>query len=98
MFNRKFWTTGIFAALLVGLLTFGWTTPVQAFDRDHDEKCERRVHRAEEQLREAERRHGEHSRQVDNDVARMDSDRQWCRDHKADWDHDRFDIGVYFHK
>ena len=43
-------------------------------------------------------RHGEHSRQVDSDVAKMDSDRQWCRDHKADWDHDRFDIGVYFHK
>ena len=34
MFNRKVWTKGIFAALLVGLLTFGWTTPVLAFDRD----------------------------------------------------------------
>jgi hypothetical protein len=26
----------------------------------------------------------------------MDSDRQWCRDHHADWDHSRFDIGIYF--
>jgi hypothetical protein len=41
-------------------------------------------------------RHGEHSSQVDRDVARMDNDRAWCRDHKADWDHDRFDVGIYF--
>jgi hypothetical protein len=26
----------------------------------------------------------------------MDSDRQWCRDHKAEWDHNRFDVGIYF--
>ena len=43
-------------------------------------------------------RHGEQSRQVDKDVARMDEDRNWCRDHKADWDHDRFDVGIYFKK
>jgi hypothetical protein len=27
----------------------------------------------------------------------MDADRQWCRDHKADWDHSMFDVGIYFH-
>lgn len=41
--------------------------------------------------------HGEHSRQVEKDVARMDSDRQWCRDHKVDWDHDRYDRDNYMH-
>lgn len=78
MFNRRVWTQGIFAALLVGLLTFGWTTPVLAFDRDHDEKCERRVHRAEEQLREAERRHGEHSRQAEQRRRQLEEARERC--------------------
>ncbi|MFZ3200476.1 MAG: hypothetical protein ACLQMT_12165 [Candidatus Acidiferrales bacterium] len=40
-------------------------------------------------------RHGQGSRQVNRDVERMDSDRNWCRNHHADWDHSRFDIGVY---
>jgi hypothetical protein len=26
----------------------------------------------------------------------MDATRQWCKDHKSDWDHDHFDIGIYF--
>jgi hypothetical protein len=26
----------------------------------------------------------------------MDATRQWCKDHKADWDHDHFDVGIYF--
>jgi hypothetical protein len=43
-------------------------------------------------------KHGENSPQVGRDVSRMDSDRQWCRDHHADWDHDRFDVGIYIHK
>ena len=78
MFNRKFWTTGILAALLVGPLTFGWTTPVQAFDRDHGEKCVRRVHKAEEHLREAERRHGEHSRQAYQKRRQLEEARDKC--------------------
>lgn len=81
MFNRKFWTTGILAALLVGLLTFG-TTPVLAFDRDHDEKCERRIHKAEDALRDAERRHGEHSRQAEQRRRQLEETRERChRDH-----------------
>jgi hypothetical protein len=43
-------------------------------------------------------KHGENSPQVGRDISRMDSDRQWCRDHHADWDHDRFDVGIYIHK
>jgi hypothetical protein len=42
------------------------------------------------------RRHGNDSPQVNRDVNRMDSDRQWCRDHHSDWDHSRFDVGIYF--
>lgn len=40
-------------------------------------------------------KHGDHSRQVDKDIDRMDADRNWCREHHADWDHDRFDVGIY---
>jgi hypothetical protein len=25
----------------------------------------------------------------------MEADRQWCRDRKADWDHDRYDKDDY---
>ena len=40
-------------------------------------------------------KHGDHSRQVDKDIDRMDADRNWCREHHADWDHSRFDVGIY---
>jgi hypothetical protein len=42
-------------------------------------------------------RHGEHSRQVDHDVAKMDADRSWCKEHKWDWDHDKYDRDNYMH-
>jgi hypothetical protein len=25
----------------------------------------------------------------------MDKSRRWCRDHRADWDHARFDLSFY---
>ncbi|HWX55702.1 MAG TPA: hypothetical protein VN176_14030 [Verrucomicrobiae bacterium] len=87
MFNRKFWTTGVFAVLLAGLLTFGWTTPVQALDRDHNEKCEKRVHKAEEQLEKAVHRHGEHSRQAEQKRHQLEEAREKCH-HDGDRDHD----------
>ncbi|HTX14734.1 MAG TPA: hypothetical protein VMD77_05515 [Candidatus Baltobacteraceae bacterium] len=40
-------------------------------------------------------KHGNDSRQVARDVDRMDADRNWCREHHADWDHSRFDVGIY---
>jgi hypothetical protein len=40
-------------------------------------------------------KHGDHSRQVARDVDRMDADRNWCREHHSDWDHTRFDVGIY---
>jgi hypothetical protein len=39
--------------------------------------------------------HGDRSRQVEKDVARMDNDRNWCREHHADWDHSQIDVGIY---
>lgn len=40
-------------------------------------------------------KHGQDSPKVQRDVGRMDSDRNWCREHHADWDHSRFDVGIY---
>jgi hypothetical protein len=40
-------------------------------------------------------RHGERSSQVGRDVDKLEADRRWCRDHHADWDHSRFDVGIY---
>jgi hypothetical protein len=40
-------------------------------------------------------RHGQGSPQVNRDIERMDSDRNWCRGHHADWDHSRLDVGIY---
>ncbi len=95
MMKNKLWSrvilTGVMASGLV--LAFG-----SAARADHDWKgdCQHRLDTDRARIDRDAARHGEKSRQVSNDVAKMDGDRQWCRDHKADWDHDRFDIGIYF--
>ena len=40
-------------------------------------------------------RFGKASRRVRKDVDRLERDRRWCRDHHTDWNHDRFDVGIY---
>lgn len=84
--------TSVLAGGLV--LAFGATARA---DRDWKEDCHRRLEADRARIDRDVRRHGEHSRQVDADVDRMNTTRQWCKEHKSDWDHDRFDIGVYFH-
>jgi hypothetical protein len=58
--------------------------------------CQRRLEGDRARIDHDAARHGEHSRQVDKDVSRMENDRRWCRDHHSEWDHDRFDVGIYF--
>jgi hypothetical protein len=43
-------------------------------------------------------KYGEHSNRVANDVAKLDQERAWCREHKAEWDHNLFDVGIYIRK
>jgi hypothetical protein len=74
--------------LPVGQATFG--------DRDWSDSCHKKLESDRAKIDRDAARHGEHSGQVDHDVARLDQDRQWCRDHHADWDHSRFDVGIYF--
>ncbi len=68
-------------------------------DHDHDYRndCHRRLEADKARVDRAAAKHGEHSRQVDRAVDKLQADRQWCRDHHADWDHSQFDIGIYLH-
>jgi hypothetical protein len=67
-------------------------------DHDHDFKadCHRRLESDRARVDRDAAKHGEHSRQVDRDVDKLQADKQWCREHKSDWDH-KFDIGIYVH-
>ncbi len=97
MRNHKFWNRLMFTGVLAGGLLFASAGTARA-DRDWKEDCHRRLESDRARIDRDAARRGEHSPQVNHDVERMNSDRQWCRDHKADWDHDRFDIGIYFRK
>ena len=81
---------------LAGGLVFAVGTPLRA-DHDYTNSCKSKLQSDKERIDRDAARHGNDSRQVNSDVARMDTDRQWCRDHKADWDHSTFDVGIYFH-
>ena len=62
-------------------------------DRDWSGDCHKRLEEARAKLDRDIARHGERSREVERDRDRMEDARRWCRDHHADWDHDRFDEG-----
>ena len=78
--------TRILFATLVASLLLSVAMPTQALDRD-DRKCEQRIHRAEDNLRQAERRHGEHSRQAQQRRRQLEEARERCRHNDRDHDH-----------
>lgn len=69
---------------IVGLV--GSSLPARADDRDRDRRCEKRIHQAEENLRTAERRHGEGSRQAHKRREELEEAKRRCGDHH-DMDH-----------
>jgi hypothetical protein len=69
---------------IVGLV--GSSLPVRADDRDRDSKCEKRIHQAEEKLRNAVQRHGEGSRQAQKRREELEEAKRHCGDHH-DMDH-----------
>jgi hypothetical protein len=71
--------------LAMGRATFG----------DPGDDCHRRLEHDRARIDHDSERYGSDSWRVRHDVDRMEDDRRWCRDHHADWDHDRFDLGVY---
>jgi hypothetical protein len=65
----------------------GSSVPARA---DRDDKCERRIHQAEEKLRVAIQRHGENSRQAHKRRQELEEAERRCgRHHDQDRDHDR---------
>jgi len=54
---------------------------------DRDEGCEKRIHQAEDKLRDAVQRHGENSKQAHKRREQLEQVRQRCGDHH-DHDHD----------
>ena len=81
--------------LSVALLTIaglvGTSLPVRA-DDDRHERCEKRIHQAEDRLRDAIHRHGEDSRQARKRREELERARRDCPDmehHDHDRDHDR---------
>src|SRR5579863_1671770 len=84
----------ITTALGSGLLLASAALPARA-DRDWSDDCHKRLEETRSRLDRDIARHGEQSRQAARDRDRMEEERKWCRDHHADWDHDRFDQGTY---
>ncbi len=81
---KNLWKTGLLAAAVFGLLLLGGAPRAHADNRD--ERCERRIHKAEENLERAIRRHGERSRQAENRRHQLEEARERCH---HDRDHDR---------
>ena len=96
MTDKKVWSRLVLSTALAGGLMLAMGTTAR--DRDYKDDCNRRLEADRARIDHDASRYGEKSRQVDRDVAKMDQDRNWCKDHKADWDHDRFDVGIYFRR
>lgn len=67
-------------------------------DKDYNPACRDRLNGDKARIDRDAKRFGETSKQVDRDRDKMDADRKWCRDHKADWDHNIFDLDIYIKK
>lgn len=84
--------------ILAGALAFGITLPLgTSVLADPNGECHARLQHQKEKIDRDAARYGEHSDKVRHDVDKLEQERQWCRDHHADWDHNTFDIGIYLH-
>ena len=79
-------------ALLTTVGLVGASLPARA-DDDHREKCERRIHQAEDKLKDAIRRHGEDSKEARKRHEQLEQAKRDCPDmdhHDMDHhDHDQ---------
>jgi hypothetical protein len=95
MKTTKILSRVILTTALAGGLFFAVSTPVSATP-DYGNACHQRLENDKARIDHDAARHGNGSSQVNHDVDRMNSDRRWCKDHHSDWDHTRFDVGIYF--
>ena len=78
---KKMFVKMMLCAMLGMSLLAGVATPVRA-----DDRCSRDIHKAEENLEKAVRKHGEHSRQAEQRRHELEAVRERCR--ARDHDHD----------
>ncbi len=76
----------VLAAVLATFFLLGSAVPTQAMNRD--EKCERRIQRAETNLHRAIRKHGDRSRQAEHRRRELQEVRERCH-YDRDRDRDR---------
>jgi translation initiation factor 2B subunit (eIF-2B alpha/beta/delta family) len=72
------------AVLIAAAMILGSSSLATAVDRER--KCEQRIHKAEDNLQKAIRKHGEHSRQAEQKRHQLEEARERC--HDRDHDHD----------
>lgn len=71
-----------------GLLMAVAMAPVHAAPNDND-ACRDRVAKAQGDVDRDAAKHGQDSHQVKDDMKKLDSERDWCAKHHADWDHSK---------
>ena len=98
MLGKQFLGRIIVTAVLGGGLLLGSAAVPARADRDYRNDCRKRMEDAKVRLDRDVARFGERNRRVERDRDRLEDTRRWCRDHHADWDHDRFDGGVYLRR
>jgi hypothetical protein len=92
---RTMLRNAILSAAVAGTLWFANATPAAARERSYREACEVRLQNARARLDSDFARFGPRSPRVQRDRMRLEDTRRWCRSHRADWDHGRFDRDDY---
>lgn len=75
----------VIAVVLAGFVLAGGSVPAWASEHD---KCEHRIHKAEQNLDKAVRRHGEHSRQAEERREELRRVRHDCRMDEHEHEHE----------
>ncbi len=89
--TRKHLSQLVLSMALASGLLLAAGVPQASADRDDKGACDSRLRGARERLDSDIAHHGDHSKQAERDRARLEQARRWCRDHHADWDHDKYD-------
>jgi hypothetical protein len=89
MVHKNFFSRALLVGTMAGGLAMAMGAVPARADRRDDNGCRDRVAKAQIQVDRDAARRGDHSRQVSDDLRRLDAAREWCGKHHADWDHGR---------
>jgi hypothetical protein len=95
MIGKNFLRRALLTCTLAGGLVMAvGTAPIHAARNDNDD-CQNRIAKAQADIDRDAGKHGQRSHQVRDDLKKLDSEREWCAKHHADWDHSK--DGQYDH-